>query len=477
MTHTNPRRALHGSSFAPTRLWRKLAAGVRAPAAALSCGIRARGRVWRGLRPAQQLVAGFASYVLIGTVLLCLPVARRQPVGVVDNLFTATSAVSTTGLTTVSVADSYSFPGELVILALFQLGGLGYMTISSVLIVARGAPLSEGRVGILRAGFSIPHYFVLGRFIVQVVVFTGLIELAGSLILWWRLSALGVAQPLWSAVFHTVSAFATAGFGLYNDSLVAFRGDWVVNLTVSVLCYLGAIGFIVLQDVWYSIKLREHMITFTSKVILWMTGLIFLFGTVFLFVAEPEIRPLPWGERLLAGAFQAMTASTTAGFNTVPINTLAPASAVVIMLAMLIGASPSGTGGGIKTTGASALLGNMLSIVRGRDRVAWLGHELPLLRMLNATAGATMYLTLLGAGILVLCLTERADFLHICFEAASALGTVGLSMGITGDLSTLGKLAVILLMFAGRCGPLTLGLALLRPDTAPRELPGDDLAV
>jgi trk system potassium uptake protein TrkH len=433
--------------------------------------------LWSRLRPPQQLVLGFASYAVIGTALLCLPFAQRIHAPLLDNLFNATSALSTTGLTTISITDSYTPFGQVVLLILFQLGGLGYMTLSSVIVLARGKPLSESRLGILKAGFSVPHYFVLQRFIVHVIVYTAIVELLGTVILWWRFAALGVENPLWSALFHCISAFATAGFSLNNNSLESFAGDWPTNLTIGLLCYLGAIGFIVVQDAWYSFRFREHMLTFTSKVILASTALIFIAVTASLFFLEPAIRHLAITDRLLAAAFQAMTASSTAGFNSIPIGSMSAAALSILMLAMLIGASPSGTGGGIKTTSASALLAATASILRGRTSVTLLGHEVPLIRILSALAAATLYLVLLALGVIILCLTESKDFLQLAFEAASALGTVGLSMGITADLSTLGKLTIILLMFAGRCGPLTLGLALLRPDQPANTPRRDDLAV
>lgn len=438
---------------------------------------RAGLRLWARLRPAQQLALGFAAYALVGVALLSLPFAQQSAVGPIDNLFNVVSAISTTGLTTTSVADGYTLFGEFVILALFQLGGVGFMTLSSLFILARGGRLSESRLGVLKAGFAVPRYFVMPHFVAHVVFFTAACETAGAAVLWWRFAALGVDGPLWAAVFHSVSAFATAGFSLNNNSLEPFAADWVVNGVIGALSYLGAIGFIVAQDVWYSIKLRERMLTFTSKVILWMTGAVFAAGTGWLFLMEPSVRVLPLGERLLASAFQAMTASTTAGFNTIPIGALSHGTLLVLMLAMVIGASPSGTGGGIKTTSVSALLGNLMSVLRGRDTVVWLGHEVPPARVGYATAAATLYLIGLAAGTLLLCVGERKDFLTLLFEAASAIGTVGLSMGITADLSVCGKIILIVLMFVGRCGPLTIGLALLRPGGGGPGARRDDLAV
>lgn len=474
----NPRGTDKHAPGTPERHWRgALVVLGRVATWAVFAPPRSGLRAWSRMRPVQQLVLGFAAYALIGAALLALPWSQHGRAGFVDHLFTSVSAISTTGLTTLSVSDRYTFAGQVVVLAMFQIGGVGFMTLSSVLILARGRALSEMRMGVLQAGFSVPRYFVMRHFLVHVVVFTGVCEAVGAVLLWWRFGVLGVEHPLWSAVFHSVSAFATAGFSLNNDSMAGFARDWPVNLIIGVLSYLGAIGFIVAQDVWYSVRLRERMVTFTSKVILTMTGAVFIVGTALLYFLEPGVRDMPVGDRLLASAFQVMTASSTAGFNTIPIGAMSSSGLVVIVIAMIIGASPSGTGGGIKTTTVSAILANLWSVLRGRASVVWLGHELPLARVLCAFAASSLYLVGLCIGVLLLCCTERQQFLDIVFEAASAIGTVGLSMGITGALSTAGKLVVIGLMFAGRCGPLTIGLALLRPDQGGTPLRRDDLAV
>lgn len=434
-------------------------------------------RRWHSLRPPQQLVLGFASYTVLGAGLLSLPLAQQTPTHLIDNIFNVVSAISTTGLVTTSIADSYSWFGEFVILALFQLGAVGYMTLSSVIMLARGKEIPAHRIGILQAGFALPHYFVMRYFLVHVVVFTFVCEIVGALLLSWRFAVLGVEHPLWSGVFHAVSAFATAGFSLNNDSLMPFANDWFLNLVIATLAYLGAIGFIVVQDVWYCMKWRERVMTFTSKVILSMTAAVFIVGTIVLFTVEPSLSTEPTPLRFMHAAFQVMTASTTAGFNSIDISGLSHAALLVITVVMLIGASPSGTGGGMKTTTISALLGSLFSVLRGRDRVVWLNREVPMIRVIQAVGSATIYLCLLALGVFMLCITERAAFLTIVFEAASAIGTVGLSMGLTPELSFAGKIIVTLLMFAGRTGPLTIGLALLRPDALPNHVRSDDLAV
>jgi len=417
---------------------------------------------WMALKPAQMLTCGFLSYAILGTMLLSLSFARETPIPLVDNFFNAVSAVSTTGLTTVSVPDSYSLFGEFVLLALFQLGGIGYMTTTSFIILSRGRPLSETRVGVLHAGFSLPEEFRVTRFIRHVVVFSLVIEAAGTVLLYTEFRSYGVAQPLWSAVFHSVSAFATAGFSLNNNSLESFRASGIVNLTIGALCYLGAIGFIVLQDAYMAARSRRHRITFTSKVILAITALVLAVEVPLFLACEPSLRSMPLPERIYAAFFQVMAASTTSGFNSLPVGTLSAASLTLIIVAMVIGASPSGTGGGIKTTSLSVLLGIAAGTLRGQSRITFFRHNIPPHRVATAVASATLYMAVLTVGVFLLSLTEKQDYLKLVFETASALGTVGLSTGITGQLTELGKWIVTAIMFIGRVGPLTLGLALMR---------------
>lgn len=460
----------------PRSLLTPLTVTGRVMAAWTRCGCVLGRRRWRRLRPQQMLIVGFISYVLLGVLFLSLPFSQKTPVGFIDNLFNVTSAVSTTGLVTQATGECYTFFGQLVHLVLFQLGGVGYMTISSFIILVRGRELSRSRSSVLLAGFTLPRYFHIDRFVIHLIAFTAIVEAIGTLLLWWRFSVLGVERPLWFAVFHCVSAFATAGFGLLGNSLEPFATDWGVNLTIAALAYLGAMGFIIVQDVWYSLRYRESMITFSTKVILVMTGAIWLLGTLLFFLIEPSVQNLPLSQRFLMSAFQVMTASTTAGFNTIPIGPLGMATLMIIVIVMLIGASPSGTGGGIKTTTISALAAVTFSVSRGHDDPTLLGNRIPPPRILSAVAATMTYVVVLQLGLLLLCLSERHDFLSLVFEACSALGTVGLSMGITADLTTPGKLILIAMMFIGRVGPLTFGLALL-PKV--RQRPGvrvDDLA-
>lgn len=413
------------------------------------------------LPPTKLVLLGYLSYVLVGWLLLCLPISQQSPgVTALDSLFIATSAVSTTGLVTVSISDSYSLFGQIVVLLLIQLGGIGYMTIGSFVILSRTDQLSELRAKIGFIVFPMPASFRLDKFIRSVVRFTLLIEAVGALLLYPLFKDAGVASPLWNAVFHSVSAFCTAGFSLNNSSFESFAGHFWMNMIIGTLSYLGAIGFIVSVDLWRMLARKVRRITLTSKIILWMTGWLTVIGTLLLFLTEPSIARLPPHERLLAAFFQCMTAMTTVGFNTVSIAGLSKASVLLLVILMVIGASPSGTGGGVKSTTVSVLLGFMAGAFRGREEITFWGRPIPRRRVVAAMANLGFYLLALIIGTYCLDLLENAPFDQCFFETASALGTVGLSMGITPELSNLGKILIVLMMYAGRVGPLTLAVGL-----------------
>lgn len=457
---------------------------------ALQTGLRsAAGRIaalWRRLAARlnrmdslRLVILGYASYALIGWLLLCLPISHHTVgAGALNHLFTAVSAISTTGLVTVSTADTYSGFGQAVILVLIQLGGLGYMTIGSFTVLSLSGRLSPLRQRVGTAALSLPEGFQIIGFVRLIVMFTFIIELLGVVALYLVFVGAGASQPLWLAVFHSVSAFCTAGFGLFNDSFESLRGDPALNATIGLLSYLGAIGFIVLADLWDFLCGRKAWLTLTSKIILASTLWISVAGTALLFLTEPALAELPVTERWMAAAFQIMTATTTVGFNTVPIGGLSMSSLFLLTLVMMIGASPSGTGGGLKTTSFTALWAVMMSVVRRRERVTFLGREIPEMRLRAATANFLFYGATLAAGIYALTLVESAPLGDLVFEGFSAIGTVGLSRGVTAELTAAGKLIIIVLMFMGRVGPAMLGMAFfetrMEAGVAP---PREDVAV
>jgi trk system potassium uptake protein len=433
----------------------------------------------RRMEPMRLVVAGYFSYVAIGWALLSLPVSHGAQKGsLLDHLFTATSAMSTTGLSTLSPADGYSSFGQFVILLLIQAGGLGYMTTGSFVVLALSGRLSPWRARVGSVVLTLPEGFDLRRFLRLMVVFTFAIEVAGAAALYGMVFApRGIPDPIWASVFHSVSAFCTAGFSLFNDSLEGYRDDTWLNVIIGMLSYLGAIGFIVLHDAWHAIRHRTAHVTLTSKIILLSTLWITVVGTLLLVCDEPALRELPLGSRWLTAWFQVMSASTTVGFDTTPIGQLSASSTFLLGLVMMIGASPAGTGGGLKTTTCTALWAVMIAVMR-RTEPTFLGREIPLLRIRTAVAGLSFYCITLAAGLYGLALVETAPLVEQAFECASALGTVGLSRGITSTLSPVGKFIIVALMFVGRVGPLALAMAFFRARNELPDMPRrEDIAV
>lgn len=433
--------------------------------------------MFKYLRPAHYLAFGYLSYILFGTVLLMSPLCSVDGVAFIDHLFTATSAVSTTGLVTLDPASTYNYFGELILIILFQLGGLGYMTTTSYVILAANRKFSPARFSVLKTAFSLPKTIGIAHFVRHMLIYTFTCELIGALFLYVYFKSAGIENAAWNAVFHSVSAFCTAGFSLFTTGFENFRGHSGVNLVLAALSILGGIGFIVVTDIWEKIKDRSRKLTFTSYVIITMTSLFLLYGTVLLYFFEPSFSELPIGEKILVSFFQTMTATTTVGFNTVPIANLSLPAIMVIYFLMFFGASPAGTGGGLKLTTLTALIGEFWSHLRGYDRVCLLGKELPLYRVRAASITLFTYLMVLGSGLFLLTIAmPAAQFERLFFEAVSAIGTVGLSMGLTAELTTPAKAVIIGLMFVGRIGVVTLGLTFVAPKLFQNKQP-DDLAV
>lgn len=456
----------------------KLALCLRRVARAVQFAVRTlQIRILR-IDPIRLLVLGYLSYVLLGWGLLCLPISRSvADAGTLDHLFTAMSAVSTTGLTTVSTSDTYSGFGEFVILMLIQFGGLGYMTISSFLMLAVAGDLSPLRRRLMRTALVLPTGFEIGQFLKVICWFTLAIELAGAIALYPIFLAHDAPQPLWQAIFHSVSAFCTAGFSLFNNSLEDYRDDGAVNAIIAVLSFLGAIGFIVLSDVARSLTSRKIRATMTTRVILWSTFWIVSLSTILFAFEEPAVAELTFAARWRAAFFQVMTASTTVGFNTLPIGSLGASTLFLLCLVMAVGASPSGTGGGIKTTTISALWAEMISVIQRREQTTFFGRAVPEARMRTAVANFVFYVFALSVGIFAFSLVNPAPLPDQIFECVSAIGTVGLSRGITGQLDATAKTILILLMLVGRVGPVVLGMAFFRSPHEEPERVTEDVAI
>lgn len=412
--------------------------------------------------PQRQLTFGYLSYIVVGVILLSLPFSTRLYVPLVDNLFSVTSAVSTTGLCTVSVAESYTFFGQLVLLLMIQLGGLGYMTLSSFVLYRLTHHFMRIKNGVMRTSFSMPKNVELHTLLNGIVIFTLIFESLGAVGLYISFREVGVDGALWSAIFHSVSSFCTAGFSLYNDSFEQFRSNVPVNIIVAVLSYAGAMGFIVMHDLWMKIRNIHYKITFTTKIIVVITIILSAIGTFQLMFFEPILFQYSIGERFMISLFQTMSAMTTVGFNTVPLGSISTFSGLILVMIMYIGSSPSGTGGGMKSTTASAVFAFVVSKLGMERDVHLFGHRLPSHRVDSALTTFVFYTSLLFLGVTLLVITDPTYSLsELLFEASSALGTVGLSMGITGSLSSCSKIILVCLMYIGRVGVLTFGTAML----------------
>ena len=428
-------------------------------------------RLW--LHPAPLLVGSFAGAILAGAALLALPVASATgaSIGLADALFTSTSAVCVTGLVVKDTAGDFTLFGQLVILALIQLGGLGIMTFSVSMMLMLGRALATSPGSAMRDMLdqqSAREALQLVRFI---ALFTFTVEAAGAVALfaWFGAREGYTVQSAYSAVFHAVSAFCNAGFSLYSKSFVGYAGHVGVSLTLTGLIIVGGLGFPVMRDLLV-VGRRERLgegrspgLRTQTRVVLATSAILILLGAALFYVLElpSTLSGLGPTDRLLASYFQAVTART-AGFNTVDIGSVKAPALVVLMALMLIGASPGSTGGGIKTTTAAILFQAMRSAFRRRPEVELFHRTVPRSTIRRAMALVTLTFLLLAAAAVALNAAEpRHAFEKLLFEEISAFGTVGLSMGVTPHLTAPGKAIIILLMFAGRVGPLTLMLSLL----------------
>ncbi|MGB9887263.1 MAG: TrkH family potassium uptake protein [Moorellales bacterium] len=435
----------------------------------------------RSLDPPQVLALGFAGLILVGSLLLSLPWATEsgRPLAYLDALFTATSATAVTGLTVVHTRDTFSLFGELVILGLIQIGGLGLMTVATLVALTTGRRISLRQRVIIQEALGENRLGGIIRLTKAVLAFTALVEGAGALLLAWHWApVLGWGAAMYYGLFHAVSAFCNAGFDLFTASLEAFRSDWLVNLVVSTLFVVGGLGFHVVTELaslgrWHRLSLHTRMVLLTTLILIGVGTL----GILSLELRNPAtLAGLPWPEKVLASYFQAVT-PRTAGFSTLPIGQMREPTLWLLIGLMFVGASPGSTGGGIKTTTFATLLATVVAILTGKEETTLLGRRLGTVTVFRAMAVTVISMGVVALSTLVLLASGDATLGEALFESTSAFGTVGLSQGITPDLSTASKLALIATMFVGRVGPLTLGFALMHRLHARIHLPEEKIMV
>jgi trk system potassium uptake protein TrkH len=430
----------------------------------------------RLLSPERIFINSFAGVILAGAIFLYLPFSSTKGLSFVDALFTAASAVCVTGLTVIDIGQDLSFAGQVATIVLFQVGGLGIITFSAFLFGMMGRGISfKGREIVQSTLLHTPRrdFFVILK---SVLIATVIIESVGILILFLRFSQdFPFGTAFFHAVYNAISAFNNCGYSLFSDNLIRYQGDIIVNLTVMGLIVTGGIGFVVIHEVFYRLKGSERKLSLHTKLVLITTGVLIFGGAILFYFFERNhvIQNMPLQTQILASLFQSIT-PRTAGFNTVDIGQLTNATLLMTIVLMFIGASPGSTGGGIKTTSATLLTLLIWSKWKGSEEVNIWNRTIPkdLITRTISIIFAAAFSVFLITSVLLLAeaenlqpLQSRHFFVEYLFETTSAFGTVGLSMGVTPKLNDLQKLAIILIMFAGRVGPLTLAFSLARRST------------
>lgn len=436
------------------------------------------------------IALGFMGVILAGAFLLWLPISNSASLPFIDTLFTSTSAVCVTGLMTIVPATSLTPFGKLVLLFLIQVGGFGIIALMTTFFLVTGKQITVKQRVVIRQAYGLETLAGMVSFIRRILYGTIVVEGAGALLYSVVfIPRYGIVHGVFYSVFHSVSAFCNAGIDLLGDkSLMGYVENPLINVTTMLLIVLGGLGF----PVWYDLcaTIREHggrgsckrrmwgRLTLQSKIVLTMTGLLIVIGTVCFFVLEsrnPEtMGQLTIPEQIMASAFQSVT-TRTAGFATVPQDMLSKGSRFAGIVLMFIGGSPAGTAGGVKTTTVAMLLLTAHSVLRGKRDTECFGRKVS-----DDIVRTGITITLLsffswGVGtMLVTVVDSQADTLNVMYETMSALGTVGLSAGLTSSLSRVSQLILIALMYLGRIGPMTMALVFVGKtdeSSAQRELP------
>jgi len=426
----------------------------------------------RHFSPARIFVLSFAGVILAGGFLLWFPfAATKGPLRFIDALFTSTSAVCVTGLVVVDIGKDLTIPGQVITIFLFQIGGLGIITFSTVFFVLMGRGISfKGRDIVQSTFLHTPRrdFIVIAK---SVLWFTFITEFIGILFLFIRFSRdFPTGTALYHAVYNAISAFNNCGYSLFSDNLMGYQGDLIVNLTVMGLIVHGGIGFIVQYEVVSWLKGKQERLSVHTKIVIITTTILILSGAFLFYVFERNhiIKDVPILNKILASFFQSVT-PRTAGFNTVDIGVLTNATILLLLILMFIGASPGSTGGGVKTSSAALLVLLLWNRLKGNEDVNIFNRTIPkeivsrAISIIFASAFSVVIVTsvlLIAGGGNLPPLESRHHFVEYLFDTVSAFGTVGLSMGVTPKLNDLQKYALILMMFAGRVGPLTLAFSL-----------------
>lgn len=438
--------------------------------------------LWKKLSSAQIIILGFAALILLGSLLLMMPFSTKDGMGAAfdDALFTATSAVCVTGLVVQDTASYWSAAGQAILLALIQIGGMGVVTVAVAIAAASGRTIGLRQRSTMQESISAPQVGGIVRITGFILCWTFALEMAGAALLapvFCR--EFGVLQGLWYSVFHSVSAFCNAGFDLMGvkaqyASLTHYSAHAPVNLVIMFLIVSGGLGFMTWDDIRRN-RLHVHRYRMQSKVILLTTLALIALPAVYLYFFE--FADMPQGERIWSSLFQSVT-TRTAGFNTVDLTQMSEAGQFVMILLMLVGGSPGSTAGGMKTTTLAVAVSTAAAVFARRQHTQFFGRRIEDDTVRSAFTILTMYMTLFLIGGMVISRLEGISMMVALFETASAIGTVGLTLGVTPGLGAVSRLILIFLMYFGRVGGLTLIFAALPGrNPAASRLPKERLTV
>lgn len=429
------------------------------------------------LNPSQLLVVTFLFSILLGMFMLKMPISTKTEISWLDALFTATSAMTVTGLVVVDTSQTFTIFGQIVILLLIQLGGLGIMSFAILIFIVLGKKIGMKERIVIQHALNQTSLGGVIQLVKYLFLFSFVIEFLGMIILSFRwVPQFGLKKGIYYSFFHAISAFNNAGFSIWSDSLMQFVGDPVVNLMISFLFIIGGLGFTVLADIWRNRSFQK--LSLHSRLMLIGTISLNLCAMFFFFIVEyynhKTLGSLPLLDKLWASYFQAVT-TRTAGFNSLDIASMEESTIFLMIILMFIGAGSASTGGGIKLTTAIVITFSIAAFLRGRTEIQVGKRSISVEIIMRALVITMMSMISIILAVFILNLFEKHSFLEILFEAVSAFGTVGLSMGITGSLTSIGKVVIILLMFIGKVGPLTLLFTLSKPQQPKIRYPNEDV--
>lgn len=439
------------------------------------------------VRPEAVLLAHFAIVIIIGWLLLMIPFSHVPgKVSSLDALFTSTSATCVTGLVTVDTAKDYTRIGQFIILCLIQIGGLGLMTFSAIIFrVARRRISYSSQIVIEDAFFQDSIADQFKSIFKKIVLLTAFFEISGALILFFFLPTAETGfNRAFSSVFHSISAFCNAGFSLYSENLVFIRSSRIVLTTIMLLIISGGIGYSVLTEAWNrmtSEKFRNMRVNWSlhSRIVLRMTLLLIIGGTILLFAMGLTSEEKTFGDKIFGASFQSVTART-AGFNSINIAAMNDSSLFVLILLMFVGGSPGGTAGGIKTSTAAVIWAVIIAGIKKKSDPVLLERRIPPEVVNRAVVVVALSLLLNIVGVIILSLSEQHNghsFIQLLFEQISAFGTVGLSANVTPTLTAIGKIWIILTMYIGRVGPLSIALWFTEPERVNIKYPYERIMI